>query len=99
MLHPEATRITPARIAASLLLPVAAAALQWLLWDAIGRQAWFLLYPAVFVAILVGRFWGGASRPRCSRRSSAGWYSSRGPPCPEPPPRCRRCCSSPSAAR
>ncbi len=59
MLHPEATRITPARIAASLLLPVAAAALQWLLWDAIGRQAWFLLYPAVFVAILVGRFWGG----------------------------------------
>ena len=42
-----------------ILLPLAAFAVQWTFWDAIGPYAWFLFYPTVFFAPLFGGLWSG----------------------------------------
>jgi signal transduction histidine kinase/CheY-like chemotaxis protein len=48
------------RIAAALLLPFLAAAVQWLLWDAyIKPYVWFLFFPAAFFSAQIGGLIGG----------------------------------------
>ena len=47
------------RIAVAWLLPFAVCVLQWLLWPQIGPSRWFLFYPVVFFAPLIGGLAGG----------------------------------------
>jgi len=41
------------------LLPIAAAAVQWQLWPVIGPLTYFLFYPTVFFAPMIGGLWAG----------------------------------------
>lgn len=47
------------RLALALLMPFAAFALQWLLWDYFKPYAWFLFFPAVFFSVWIGGWVGG----------------------------------------
>ncbi len=47
------------RIFWSLVIPLAALALQWALWDLLKPYVWFLFYPAVFFASLLTGLAGG----------------------------------------
>lgn len=40
-------------------LPVPVSIFQWFFWQLLQPYAWFLFYPTVFFAILIGRLWGG----------------------------------------
>ncbi|MCS3804108.1 PAS domain S-box-containing protein [Chromobacterium alkanivorans] len=42
-----------------LLVPLLAMSAQWLLWDWVRPYAWFLFYPAVFIAAALGGLAGG----------------------------------------
>ncbi|WP_243838327.1 sensor histidine kinase, partial [Nitratidesulfovibrio liaohensis] len=54
--------LTPLRgMLLALLLPLAALALQWTLWDYIRPYVWFLFYPAVFFASWAGGLAGGTA--------------------------------------
>ena len=48
-----------ARIALAWLLPLAAAFVQWLIWPALAPWPWFLFFPAVIAAALIGDVAGG----------------------------------------
>lgn len=60
---PEMARGTPGpsagRIALAALLPALVCLVQWYFWWALAPYAWFLFYPTVFMAVLLGRLWGG----------------------------------------
>lgn len=47
------------KIALAVLLPVIAAVLQWLIWDAVSPYVWFLFFPAVFFSGWLGGLIGG----------------------------------------
>ncbi len=49
----------PVRIGFALALPFVTAAVQWELWDYIKPLVWFLFYPTVFFAPLIGGVWCG----------------------------------------
>ena len=49
------------RLLLALLLPLATFAVQWALWDVIRPYVWFLFYPTVFVAPLIGGLLGGVA--------------------------------------
>ncbi len=48
-----------ARIALAWLLPIAAALVQWLIWPVLAPWPWFLFFPTVIAAALVGDLPGG----------------------------------------
>lgn len=50
---------TAGRIAMAALLPALVCLVQWHFWWALAPYAWFLFYPTVFMAVLLGRLWGG----------------------------------------
>lgn len=47
------------RIIVAVLIPLVAAALQWIFFGAIQPYVWFLFFPAVFFSAWVGGLWGG----------------------------------------
>lgn len=48
-----------ARFVVSVLLPFAACAVQWLLWDTLSPYVWFLFFPTAFFSAWLGGFLGG----------------------------------------
>lgn len=56
---PPAPPVSPRGMLPALVLPLTALALQWALWDYIRPYAWFLFYPAVFLASWTGGMAGG----------------------------------------
>lgn len=49
----------PGRVSIAMVLPGLTCLVQWYFWSAIEPYAWFLFYPTVFLAVLLGRLWGG----------------------------------------
>ena len=56
---PPTPRSTILRQVAAVLLPIGAGTAQWLLRDSIGQLTYFLFYPAVFFAPMIGGLWAG----------------------------------------
>ncbi len=46
-------------LAYAIAIPVAAAALQWLVWPYLPPATWILFYPAIFLSAWIGGFCGG----------------------------------------
>ena len=51
--------VTPTRLVSALALPVLVLVLEFQFWDHLRPYVWLPLFPAVFVAALVGGIWGG----------------------------------------
>ncbi len=47
------------RLIVAILLPLAACALQWALWDYLDPYVWFLFFPAAYFSAWLGGLWGG----------------------------------------
>ena len=54
-LHPSTRRT----VTAAVLIPLATAAVQYVLWPYMQPYAWLLFYPAVLLAAWVGGHWAG----------------------------------------
>lgn len=68
----EAPLSSAFKIALAVLLPVAAAVLQWLIRDAVSPYVWFLFFPAVFFSGWIGGLAGGLSATAVA--AMLGWY-------------------------
>lgn len=55
----ETIRAAPIGLTISILLPLAALALQWAVWPWIKPFVWFLFFPAVFLSARIGGLRGG----------------------------------------
>jgi len=55
----EKIRLAPIGLTISLLIPLAALALQWVLWPWIKPFVWFFFFPAVFLSARIGGLRGG----------------------------------------
>jgi diguanylate cyclase (GGDEF)-like protein/PAS domain S-box-containing protein len=70
--HETETRVSPLRVVLAALLPVLVAAVQWIFWGYLQPLVWFLLYPTVFAAPLVGGLWGGIAATAIAML--LGWF-------------------------
>ncbi|MGE5452884.1 MAG: PAS domain S-box protein [Acidobacteriota bacterium] len=59
-------------LAWGVILPVAAGVVQWAFWPSIEPRSWLLLYPAVFLASVLGGAWAGAMAAVLS--TLIGWF-------------------------
>jgi PAS domain S-box-containing protein len=52
-------RVEWQRLVLAGILPVLVFVFQWAYWQIIQPYAWFLFFPTVFLAVLIGHLWGG----------------------------------------
>ena len=61
-----------ANLAWGVNLPLIAGAMQWYFWSTLSPLTWLLLYPAVFMASVLGGAWAGVTATMLS--TLIGWY-------------------------
>src|ERR1035437_10145485 len=60
------------RLIIALVIPLLAAAIQWILWSAFQPYVWFLFYPAVFFSSWVDGLRGGLAATALS--AALAWF-------------------------